>query len=428
MRHRLFQESTLKRRQLLQLTASAYGLKFLLPALEARAADQRGEERTKTLLTVWLEGGPSQLETWDPHPGTLIGGDTKAINTSVPGLQISDFFPQTADVMHHFTTIRSLVSKEGDHERASYFVKTGFRPDPTVKHPALSSIITETCPTPEIEIPTHISLGDSGHPARGGYFGDQYDAFRVLNPGDNLSNLKERVDTPRQQRRLSTLEVVTDSFLKGRMLPTEQSAGNQRLERTYSQALTMMTSDQLTAFDIEQETKETRERYGNSRVGRGCLIARRLVETGVRAIEVSLTGFDSHANNFETQKARSKDLDPALSALMTDLEQRDLLQSTIVLCIGEFGRTPKINPLAGRDHWPTGFSCLVGGGGLKSGLVIGETDPTGESKDPSDPIRIQDLYATILHQFDIDPEDERITPIGRPLPLCEGEAIQRLLT
>lgn len=148
---------------------------------------------------------------------------------------------------------------------------------------------------------------------------------------------------------------------------------------------------------------------------------------GVRAVEVTLPGFDSHANNFETQSLRAAELDVAFSSLLDDLVERDLLESTIVLCIGEFGRTPRINPLDGRDHWPNGFSAVVAGGGLRTGLVLGETDPSGEKTDPVRPIPVQDLYATLLRQLNIDPSLELITPIGRPLALCEGTPIPDLL-
>jgi len=168
------------------------------------------------------------------------------------------------------------------------------------------------------------------------------------------------------------------------------------------------------------------EAYGDSRFGRGCLVARRLVETGVRAIEVSLGGFDTHANNHAGHETNAKILDPAFATLIKDLKEKDLLDSTVILCIGEFGRTPTINALDGRDHWPTGFSCLLGGGGLASGVVIGETDPTGEKHKPTDPVEVNNLVATILKAVGVDYEKELISPIGRPLQLSDGTAIDKL--
>ena len=231
------------------------------------------------------------------------------------------------------------------------------------------------------------------------------------------------VETSRQDRRLENLKVVSQSFLRGRKTKVEQTLH----QHTVDAALRMMTSEQLKAFSVENESKALRAAYGDNPFGKGCLVARRLIEVGVRSIEVALQGFDTHAKNHEGQSARAKSLDPALATLFKDLVDRDLLQSTIVLVTGEFGRTPNINPLGGRDHWPNGFSCLLGGGGLAHGVVIGETDPEGEEKQPKDPIEVADLYATVLNQLGIDYAKEVITPIGRPMKFCAGQPIERLI-
>lgn len=412
----------LNRRQYLQWTCGT-GIAFLLPTLSARAATLRGQERPASLITLWMGGGPSQLETWDPHPGTSIGGPTQAIDTRVSGLKIAATLPLMAERMDRVSLLRSLVSKEGDHERGTYFVKTGYRPDPTVRHPAIGAVITHQLSTAHLDIPAFVSLGYGEWPGRGGYLGDQYDAFRVVEAGQDVRNLRPRVGEERQQRRLAGLDVVTRAFRQGRAAQADKSLH----EDTITRAIHMMTSEQLKAFELEDEPVERRARYGETNFGRGCLVARRLVETGVRAVEVTLPGFDSHANNFETQSLRAAELDVAFSSLLDDLVERDLLESTIVLCIGEFGRTPRINPLDGRDHWPNGFSAVVAGGGLRTGQVLGETDPSGEKTDPVRPIPVQDLYATLLRQLNIDPSLELITPIGRPLALCEGTPIPDLL-
>ncbi len=422
------------RRDALKL-ATGLGVSFLLPGLDLRAAEQRGDERPRSLITLWMAGGPSQLETWDPHPESKHGGPTRAIDTTIPGLQIAHHLPHMAEQMHHLSVIRSLVSKEGDHERGTYFVQTGYRPDPSVVHPSLGSILAQQRPDDAIEIPMHVSLatGDGFVVPRGGYLGDEYDAFRIFDPGRNISNMRQPVNDERQQRRLSNLEVVSRTYRNGR----EQQVDNTLHQHVIERALTMMTSEQLKAFEIENEPQAVVERYGDSRFGRGCLVARRLVQQGVRSIQVVLQGFDTHADNFEGHAVQCAQLDPAFASLMQDLDEHDLLQSTIVLCIGEFGRTPKINALDGRDHWPQGFSCVVGGGGLRSGIIIGGTDPERAARDqdrpldswtaPDDPIRIPDLYATILSQMNVTPTEEIITPIGRPIALCEGTPIERLM-
>ena len=386
----------------------------------------------KSLIVIWLGGGASQLETWDPHPDTKIGGPTKSIKTTVPGLEIADVYPRVAEQIHELNVIRSLVSKEGDHERGTYLLKTGYRPDPTLIHPSLGAIACHELPNDKLEIPAHISLLGGQWPARGGFLGEIFDAFKIYDPGNGIRNLKARVGDDRQQQRLKALDVVSKSFQAGRSVQVE----NTLHQLTVELALRMMTSEQLKAFEIEQEPSVIREAYGDTLFGRGCLTARRLVETGVRAVEVTLMGWDTHANNFEGHKTQAKELDPALAALIGDLKQRDLLASTLVLCIGEFGRTPRINPLEGRDHWPKGFSCLIGGGGLRSGLVIGETDtePQSEqnankdSQSPHDPIEVPDLFATILRQLGVEFDKEVLTPIGRPMKFSSGKPIERLMT
>jgi Protein of unknown function (DUF1501) len=411
------------RRDLLR-TAGALGLSFLLPPLEARAANERGARRKKSLVTIWLEGGPSQLETWDPHPGTKIGGPTKAISTSIPGVQIADSFPAVAAELSSLSLIRSLVSKEGDHERGSYFLKTGYRPDPTLRHPSLGAILVNQIPDASLVLPQHIAIGHSQWPPRGGFLGDQFDAFRVYDPGRDIPNMKASVDSVRQTRRVSNLEVVSKAFERGRRLEVEKTLHQHMIER----ALEMMSSDQLRAFQIEGESRRLRDAYGPGAFGRGCLVARRLVEAGIRAVEITLSGFDTHANNFNGHRDNARVLDPALATLIKDLRERDLLQSTVVLVIGEFGRSPSINPLDGRDHWPSGFSCLIGGGGLKSGLAIGSTDPEGLTKTPQDPVDVADLFATILKTFGVDFAHEVVTPIGRPMAFSSGKPISRLLS
>lgn len=410
------------RRDVLRL-AAGLGLSFLLPALDLRAARERGPRRQKSLITLWMAGGPSQLETWDPHPGTRIGGGTRDMATPVSGLRIASLFPQMAEEIGALSVVRSLISKEGDHERGTYYLKTGHRPDPTVTHPALGAIAANELPDSHVEIPLHVSLGGGEWPARGGFLGAEYDAFRIFDPGRNVQNMRQPVDNERQRRRLENLEIASQAFCTSHPLAAARTLHRETIDR----ALTMMSSEQLRAFDLADEPAAARAAYGDTQFGRGCLVARRLVEEGVRAVEVTLDGFDTHANNFEGHRHNAAILDPAFASLIRDLKQRDLLDSTIVLCIGEFGRTPSINPLDGRDHWPTGFSCVVGGGGLRSGIVIGGTDPAGVASEPSDPIQVQDLFATILHVLGIDPEQFVDTPVGRPIRYSDGTPIARLL-
>ena len=405
------------------LTAAGLGLAFSLPALPARAARRRGPERPRSLVTVWLVGGPSQLETFDPHPGTVIGGPTRAIDTAIPGARIAADYPQLADRLDRFAVVRSLVSKEGDHERGQYTVKTGYRPDPTAVHPALGAIAARELPADGLEIPRFIAIGPGDFPSRGGYLGAQFDPYRVFRPGGRGQNLVPHVPPDRQSRRLGALDALGRSFERGR----EEAVRRTLHEHTLRRAVTLMGSEQLVAFDVDDEPEAVKARYGAGDFGRGCLVARRLLETGVRSIELTLSGFDTHAANFTGHAARAAVLDPALAALVTDLEERDLLESTVLLVMGEFGRTPAINPLEGRDHWPHGFSCLLGGAGIASGQVVGATDPDGVARMPTDPVEIADLAATVMAALRIDPATEVTTPGGRPMKFSSGSPVARLL-
>jgi len=410
---------TLSRKNLLQssiVAASTLG--------EGGFASNR-EAQAKSLIVLWLSGAPSQLETFDPHPGTLIGGDTKAIATRAKGIAIASEYPQLAEVMDQVSLIRSMVSNEGDHERGSITLKTGYRPDPTLQHPSIGAVLCHELQDTTVEIPRHISILPDQFAARGGFLGDQYDAFKISDPGRYLPDVKVRVDEARQQRRLNSLDLVEAQFMKGRSRQLDQELTLHR--HTIDQALKMMSSEQLKAFELESVGASEKMAYGDSPFGRGCLVALRLIETGVRCVEVNLSGWDTHANNHEGHRTQAKLLDPAFAALIRGLQQRDKLDSTLVVCMGEFGRTPKINGVAGRDHWTRGFSVALAGGGIVGGRVVGATDPKGEVEEPDHPVPVKNLHATILNQFGIEYSKEVMTPIGRDMMLSEGRVLKELL-
>ena len=418
------------RRDVLRLSAGL-GLSMLLPPMDLRAADKRGSERAKSLIVLWMAGGPSQMETWDPHPEVSSkNGDTKVIKTSVPDLKIGSDYPRMAEQMQHMTVIRSLVSKEGDHERGTYFLKTGWRIDPSLRrpHPALGAILTSELPDKRVEIPLHFSLGQTQWPARGGFIGDEYDAFKIFDPGRNIRNMQPPVSLDRQTRRLASLDVATKAFSQGRRLQMRSTKHGDTIQR----ALRMMSSKQLDAFDLSKNPTEIAA-YGDTQFGRGCLVASKLVAEGVRAIEVTLRGFDTHTDNFNGHRTQAEILDPAFSALISDLKANELFDSTVVLCIGEFGRTPTINKLSGRDHFPHWFSCVIGGGGLSRGLVIGETNADlteqqqKEGLGVKDPIKVQDLLATIYSRFGVDHTGSNYTSENRPMRIVDGSPIARLM-
>jgi hypothetical protein len=408
------------RRRLLSLAAMSW-----LTPVGRLLADQaeRTRQPAQSVILLWLDGGPSQLETFDPHPDTRIAGGTKAIATAVPGLRLAEGYEQLADQMGRVSLIRSMISKEGDHERGTYLMKTGYRPDPTVEHPSIGAICCHELPVGRTDIPRHISILSEKWPSRGGYLGGEYDAFQVGDPSGKLPDVTSPVPTTRELARVRDLEVVERTFSRGRRVRAESTLHRETLAR----ARTMMTSEQLRAFDVSQEPAAVLTEYGDTPFGRGCLAARRLIEVGVRCVEVTLGGWDAHVNNHEIHRARAKVLDPAFAALLRDLSRRNLLGRTVVLCCGEFGRTPKVNALGGRDHWPGGFSLAIAGGGLRGGLALGQTDPEA-LKDPTRPTTIEDVHATVLTALDLKPAKENTAPAtGRPIKLSAGKPIRELL-
>ncbi|MFQ3651684.1 MAG: DUF1501 domain-containing protein [Gemmataceae bacterium] len=378
--------------------------------------------RPQSLILLWLAGGPSQLETFDPHPGTDIAAGTKAIATSVKGIQIAEGLPRVAEQMHCMLLIRSMVSKEGDHERGTYNMKTGFRPDPTVIHPSIGAILCHELPEAGTDIPRHISILPNAWSGRGGYLGDQYDAFRTGDPLHPVPDTKSFTSDTRDAARIKALEVVEAAFARGRAKRVEATLHRDTLAR----ARKLMSSEQLAAFDVTKEPAALRTEYGDTPFGRACLAARRLTERGVRCVEVTLDGWDTHANNHTLVANLNALLDPALAALIKDLRTRGTLDNTIVLVAGEFGRTPRLNPVAGRDHWPKGFSVALAGGNFRRGMVYGETDPAGKDE-VKNPVPVANLFATLLHALGIDYDRVNQTKIGRTIPFSSGVAMEELL-
>ncbi len=425
----------IRRRTLLKI-AGLSGLSWMTPlgTALARHSDRNPSERPLSLIVLWLEGAPSQLETFDPHPGTKIAAGSEAIKTRAPGIMLGDGLVQTAEQMDSISLVRALTSREGDHERAMYNIKTGYRMDPTLKHPSIGSIICHQLNNERdqaVDIPRHISILPGEMPGRGGYLGDQYDAFKVGDPVNQIADIKAWVGEKEQSSRLKDLSFLDKRFLK-KNSNNKNVAGSLGTHQQNA-ALRMMSSDQLSAFNVMDVPNSERLAYGDTAFGRSCLAALRLIEKGVRCVEVTLGGWDTHANNHELQAARINILDPAFANLISELKKRDLLETTMVVCGGEFGRTPHLNPLGGRDHWPHGFSIAMAGGGIQGGRVIGETSPTpkrDEKKPKSllkNPHPVEDVHATILSQMGIDYEEELDTPIGRPLAVCEGSPITSLL-
>jgi Protein of unknown function (DUF1501) len=414
--------SSLDRRGFLRAAGLA-GAAWLTPVghLLARDAEKKRAPATSVIM-LWMQGGPSQLETFDPHPGTNIAAGTGAIKTAAQDVLLAPGFDRVAEEMGSISLVRSMVSKEGDHERGTYTMKTGFRPDPTVVHPAIGAILCHQLPAAGMDIPRHVSILPGQWAARGGFLGDQYDAFRMDDPAGPVPDTQSFLPTSREEERLKHLDVVEAAFARGR----QKRADATQHRTTILGARKLMTSEQLKAFDVSLEPAAVRQAYGDTPFGRGCLAARRLIEVGVRCVEVTLSGWDTHVNNHELHKKQLAILDPAFGALLKDLRDHKLMERTVVLCAGEFGRTPTVNPAGGRDHWPMGFSVALAGGGIRGGTVVGATDPGGKAE-PADPVAVGDLHATVLTAVGIDPAKVNQTPIGRTVKFAEGKPVRALL-
>jgi uncharacterized protein (DUF1501 family) len=414
--------------------AGLSGLCWLTPLAErlARAQEQAPRGATaKSVIVLYMEGGPSQLETFDPHPSKAIAhASTKAIKTRADGVLVSDWLPQVAEQMDRISLVRAVVSKEGDHERAAYNIKTGFRPDPTLVHPSLGAIVCHQT-RDNVEIPRHVSILPGPWAPRGGFLGDQFDAFKTFDPSDPIPDVKAQVSDTRATRRLDDLEQVVEAAFARRRL---KNLDQRTLHATsIAAARKMMSSEQLKAFDIREAPESLKKEFGDTPFGRACLAAVQLIGVGVRCVEVTLGGWDTHADNESLVKGRCEVLDPAFAALIRQLKERKLLDSTIVLWGGEFGRTPRINPLGGRDHWPHGFTLALAGGGIAGGRVLGETSAapklseTDRMQDIANHCFVEDIHATILHALGIEFTREIITPIGRPMALSKGKVLSALL-
>ncbi len=383
-----------------------------IPAWIAGAKRAGISGKAKRCVLVYLAGGPSHLDTFDPKPGHANGGEFQAIETAVSGIRLSEHFPQLAKEMKDVALVRSMTSREGNHDRGRYLVHTGYAPQPTVQHPGLGSILSHEIGDDEHDLPSFVAVGNSAQ--SGGYFGTRHSPFGIRRAAQPLEDVAITVPRPRFDARRKLLADLDTRFQK--------QTGSTAVEphaQIYDRAERLMKSPLLSAFDVMKEDEKARAAYGTEDFGQGVLMARRLLEAGVTCVEVSLGGWDTHQNNFPQVEKLSGQLDLALSALLRDLRSRGLLQDTLVLCVGEFGRTPRINGNAGRDHYPRTWSALLAGGGVKGGQVIGATTDDGmEVKDR--PVTVPDLFCTLASAFGIDAAQTNFAG-PRPITLVDKE-------
>lgn len=413
------------RRDFIRLTlGSAAGLgiasKFGLGWPQDAVPPARTKARAAILL--WMQGAPSQLETFDPKPGTETGGPTRAIDTAVKGVRISEHLPRVAEVMDRVALIRTLHSNDPNHETAIYYLHTGYRKEPLVERPALGCVVAKEMGDGTFDLPAFVALGATL--AGPGVLGPRYAPFHVEKVDTPLENvvLPAGVTMKRMKDRQELLRAQQEEFRRerdARELDDHAMA--------YEQALKLVHSTRLDAFDLSKEPDKVRKAYGDTPFGKACLMARRLVEAGVKFVEVSLGDWDTHQDNFERTRKLCAQLDPAMAALIRELADRGLLDETLVLWMGEFGRTPAINSANGRDHFTRAWSVALAGAGIQGGRVVGRTNDKGTDV-AERPVSVADLFATIYDRLGIDTNRKMITPEGRPVKYLEhGEIVKELV-
>lgn len=415
----LNRQGDVSRRRFLQLTGAGLAASPLLTAISANAAELKKDGRA--MILVWLAGAPSQMDTWDPKPGTPNGGETKSIKTGVPGLEIAEYWPQMAKMMRDVAVIRSVKGKEAAHERGTYHLHTGRRLGGPEKFPNFGSVVAKQIGDQTSDMPNFVSIGQT---LSSGFLGVQFAPFIVDKAGQLPQNVKAPVARQRLNRRLALLSQQDADFA---------GAGAEDLvaehQAIYDKAGNLMTSPRLRAFTFDGEPQGAKDAYGDSPFGQGLLVARKLVEAGVPFVEVRKGGWDMHSNLYDRIKSNAADVDRGLSQLLQDLKQRGMLERTLVVCMGEFGRTPKINartPKPGRDHWARNFNLLLAGAGVKGGRAIGRTSPDGQEIVDRE-TSVEDLFQSFCKAMKIDADEELYTPGGRPLKIVDGgEAIKEL--
>ncbi len=376
----------------------------------AAEANQRAADH---VILLWMGGGMSHIDTFDPKPGRPTQGEFEPIKTTVDGIELSEIMPNLAQQMKHCSLIRSVTGNSGDHGGATYNLMTGYRRAPQLIHPAMGSMVVHE-KKPIGELPAFISISGRAHAA--GYLGQACEAYFVARAGmpDPYVRLPEGITDIRAEKRLEALEALNKRFREKN--PDMQIDA---IDESYQAALNFMQSPALKAFELDEEPTETRERYGTGDFGRGCLLARRLVENGVRFVQVNKGGFDTHANNFNLMRGLGGEIDKGIAGLIGDLAASGMLDRTLVLVLSEFGRTPRINAGAGRDHWPRVFSSLIAGGGIKPGQVIGSSDEDGYEV-AQRAVQVVDMHATVCAALGIDHTKHVQTPLGRPMKLVDG--------
>ena len=403
-------------------------------------------ERTRHCILLWMSGGPTQTDTWDMKPGHENGGEFKEIQTATPGLRFSEHLPKLAAMSDKLAVMRGLSTSEGDHGRGTYLMRTGHAPAGPVQHPSIGASIANQLFDGELALPGNVAIGPfrafNADAFSAGYLGPRFGPLIVGAsdvPGGVANNMQgfpelkvQALDRPagisesRMGKRLEIWQKLQSDFLatRGGAAATHNTV--------YQGAVELMNSDDAKAFDLSDEPESLREEYGHTVCGQGCLMARRLIERGVPFIEVSLgtnsggVGWDTHSDNFNAVRQLSQQLDAGWATLMRDLDDRGLLESTTILWMGEFGRTPRIYASAGRDHFPAAWSTVLAGGGIAGGQAYGKTNESGTAVVDGQ-IGVDDLLATLVEAIGIGAGATNMSPSGRPMPVAEGTPVKAVL-
>jgi hypothetical protein len=388
----------------------------------------------KRCILLWMSGGASQTDTFDPKPGHANGGPTKTIDTAVPGIVFSEHLPLLARQAGRLAVIRSMTSAEGDHQRGTQQMLTGYRPNGPLQYPVMGSVVSKYLGNSEQDLPSFVSLSGPRFGQVGpGFLGPKYAPLTVSGFSDDpnaRANLT--IDGLLPPPGVSSESVSARAELS-RVLQAEfrqKYAGTavESFQENSQRATRMILTEAQRAFHLEDEPPALREAYGRGRFGQSCLLARRLIERGVSFVEVAHTGvapaglgWDTHTDHFTQNAALCQTLDAGWSTLLQDLHERGLLQDTLVVWMGEFGRTPQINPNQGRDHFPQAWATVLAGGGIAGGTVVGRTSDDGQMI-VDRPVSVPEFMASLFHALGMDLQTEHLTPEGRPVALVENKA------
>jgi hypothetical protein len=409
----VLEEGSLARRAFLgQAARAAFGI-TLLDSLAGRPATAAPAAGGTNVIYLMMRGAMSHIDTFDPKPGREEQGETKAIATKLPGVMFGEHLPLLAGLADRLAVIRSLTTETGAHEQGTYLMRTSYAQLNSIRHPAFGSWALHVLGKRSRDLPGYVLVGNGNEHPGCGFLDPAVTPVPLADPERGLENIARPayLSQANFERRLSLAERIDGDFKR-------HYAGRQieAYDQMYADAVRLMGSGDLAAFDISKEDAATRARYGRSRLGQGCLLARRLVESGVRCVEVEMGGWDMHRDLWEELPEKVGELDTAMAALIEDLAARGLLGSTLVVLATEFGRTPKVNENAGRDHHPAVFSCVLAGAGVKPGVVHGASDAAGRLPD-RDAVSVADFNATIAAACGMPWEQEFVAPNGRPFKI-----------